>query len=258
MFASQSQAKSFFVDRIAAQARAEGQPLSASEHWMLRFSESDPDFVVDPVRVEQLQAEISDSDYETKIADLLKRAYERDTTADTTATAKYREASEILRQGDHYLLIMIDRAIGSRLGGMAETTPSRVPSGFVERSLETVFGGLLLLLLPIPLLAGVDGVVTLILRGSTRDAWIGLLELLIAVFLVWFCAVAGWRLVTGHRPANGQLMPAWLLYVGAFLGTMMAFSKSTRYGPEYANRDLKILSKSLSESLGRNRSKDRQ
>ena len=67
LFGSQAEAKSFFVDRIVSQASAEGQPLSDNERWMLRFSESDPDFIVDLHRVAQLEAEISDSDYEDKI-----------------------------------------------------------------------------------------------------------------------------------------------------------------------------------------------
>jgi len=46
-FASQRQAKQFFVERIVAQARREGLPLSSDEEWMLSFSESDPEFAVD-------------------------------------------------------------------------------------------------------------------------------------------------------------------------------------------------------------------
>ena len=125
----------------------------------------------------------------------------------------------------------------------------------MERSLEAALGGLLLLLLPIPLLIGVAGGIQ-ISSGKSQGFWVGLLVLSIAALLVWFCAVVGWRLVTGQRN-NGQLMPAWLLYVGAFVGTTVAFRK-TGYGPEYANRDLEQVSKSLDESLGRNRFKDQK
>jgi len=112
LFSSQAEAKSSFVDRIVSQASAESQPLSDNERWMLRFSESDPDFIVDLHRVAQLEAEISDSDYEDKIVGLLERSYQRDASAGTNAQALYREASTTLHQGDHYLLIMIDRALG--------------------------------------------------------------------------------------------------------------------------------------------------
>jgi hypothetical protein len=112
LFRSQAEAKSFFVNRIVGQASAEGQPLSDNERWMLRFSESDPEFILDLHRVAQLDAEISDSDYEDKIVGLLERSYQRDASAGTDAQALYREASATLHQGDHYLLIMIDRALG--------------------------------------------------------------------------------------------------------------------------------------------------
>ena len=102
MFGSQSDAKRFFVDRIVSEAAAELKPLSDSERQMLSFSESDPEFIVDPALVKQLAAEISDEDYETKIAGLLKRAYQRDVALDSAARDKYKEAYAVLNQGDHY------------------------------------------------------------------------------------------------------------------------------------------------------------
>src|SRR6058998_1047088 len=71
MFGSQSHAKRFFVDKIVAEAAAELRPLSDNERQMLSFSQSDPEFVVDPVLVDKLAAEISDEDYEAKVAGLL-------------------------------------------------------------------------------------------------------------------------------------------------------------------------------------------
>jgi len=82
---------------------------------MLSFSESDPEFVVDPALVNKLAAEISDEDYERKIAGLLKRAYQRDLARDSAACDMYREAYAVLNQGDHYLLIMINHALGRQL-----------------------------------------------------------------------------------------------------------------------------------------------
>jgi hypothetical protein len=60
VFTSQGQAKRFFVGRIVTQAARDGRPLSDAEQWMLSFSESDPEFVVDPARVERVQNEITD------------------------------------------------------------------------------------------------------------------------------------------------------------------------------------------------------
>jgi hypothetical protein len=117
VFASQSQAKTFFVDKIVGQARAERHPLSDNERWMLRFSESDPEFQVDLARMSQFEAEISDNDYENKIVGLLQRAYQRDVEADGGAQALYRAASRALHQGDHYLLVMIDQVLGPAARG---------------------------------------------------------------------------------------------------------------------------------------------
>jgi hypothetical protein len=113
LFSSQRAAKAFFIERILAQAEAEGVQLSENERWMLRFSESDPDFAVDSARVGDLEAEVPEEDYERKIAGLVHRAYQADARASGSATAQYREAAAVLHQGDHYLLVMIDRALGS-------------------------------------------------------------------------------------------------------------------------------------------------
>jgi hypothetical protein len=115
VFTSQGQAKRFFVDKIAAQALAEGTPLSDAEQHMLSFSESDPEFAVDPALVEKLEAEISDEEYEAKIAGLIERSWKREVETDGNAGNVYREAFTTLSQGDHYLLIMIERALRRHL-----------------------------------------------------------------------------------------------------------------------------------------------
>ena len=115
MFTSQGQAKRFFVEKVIAQAATEGVPLSDAEQRILSFSESDPEFVVSPGLVEKLQAEISDDAYETKIAGLIEGAWRRDVESDSNAGAVYREALRVLSQGDHYLLVMIDRALRRHL-----------------------------------------------------------------------------------------------------------------------------------------------
>ena len=112
MFTSQGQAKRFFVDRIVAQAATDGKPLSEAERQMLGFSESDPEYVVDPALVDRLASEISDDDYEAKVADLIKRAWKHDVESDPNARETYREALAVLNEGDHYIVIMIDRALG--------------------------------------------------------------------------------------------------------------------------------------------------
>ena len=112
MFATQTEAKLFFVGKVLAQAHAEQMGLSAAEQAMLSWSESDPAFTPDPALVEQLATEISDDDYETKVAGLLERSYQRDLKSDGAARDGYRKAYSMLVQGDHYLLVMIRRALG--------------------------------------------------------------------------------------------------------------------------------------------------
>ena len=115
MFTSQGQAKRFFIDKVIDQARIDGTPLSDAEHDMLSFSESDPEFVVSPALMEKLRTEISDEDYETKISSLLVRSLKRELKTDTKAADVYREAFTVLSQGDHYLLVMVKRALGPQL-----------------------------------------------------------------------------------------------------------------------------------------------
>ncbi len=111
MFATQTQAKQFFADKVIAQAAKEGVPLSENECWMLRFSESDPDFKVDMTRVTALAAEIPDAEYEAKVAGLLKRACASDAASGSDGVAPYKEAYAVLKRGDHYILVMVRQGL---------------------------------------------------------------------------------------------------------------------------------------------------
>ena len=89
--------------------------LTDAEQQMLCWSESAPESTADPDLVDRLAAEISDEDYESKVSSLLETALARDLQSDTHALDDYRRAHALLRQGDHYILVMIDRALGRRL-----------------------------------------------------------------------------------------------------------------------------------------------
>ena len=110
---SQHEAKEFLVAAILAQASREGVELSGCEQWMLRFSEADPEFQVDPERVAEFERETTDQAYEAKVADLIRGAYEHDTRTDSEVRAVYQEARRTLSQGDHYLSVMVDQALGT-------------------------------------------------------------------------------------------------------------------------------------------------
>lgn len=108
----QAQAKKFFVDRVISQATSEGLRLSEAEKRMLSWSESDPFYEPDPQVVEKLESEMSDEEYEAKISGLIKRAYDADIVAIPSSRDRYKEAYRQLKEGDHYILIMIEDAIG--------------------------------------------------------------------------------------------------------------------------------------------------
>ncbi len=115
-FETQTDAKRFIVDRVLEQAKIDGVNLSDVERYNLSWSESDPDFKVDYELAEALKDEISSDEYEAKVAGLIRNAFERDIAADLNTKSLYREAYDKMNKGDHYILIMMKSAIGSKLG----------------------------------------------------------------------------------------------------------------------------------------------
>jgi hypothetical protein len=113
VFDSQSAARQFFIDKIVEQAARDGVPLTNDERQMLRWSESAPDSVADIALAERLAAAISDADYEAKIRDLLRNSVAHDAAQDPGAKDRWSAARQVLSQGDHYILIMIDDALGT-------------------------------------------------------------------------------------------------------------------------------------------------
>jgi len=111
MVQTQSEAKRYFVDKVLRQARSEGVTLSDAERRMLSWSESDPDFNVDPELSDQLSAEMSDQQYESKVTGLLERRFAADAAEDPGSREAWQQAYTVLAQGDHYILIMIDQAV---------------------------------------------------------------------------------------------------------------------------------------------------
>src|SRR6185436_18650528 len=110
-FDTQAAAKRFVVAKVIEQAEREGVSLSAAERHMLSWSESDPDFVPDPTLVEAQEKEIPEAEFEAKIAGLIQRAYDRDAASDGDVRSIYRAARSKLSEGDHYILVMMDRAL---------------------------------------------------------------------------------------------------------------------------------------------------
>ena len=111
----QHDAKSFFIERVITQAQKEGVNLSEAERYMLAWSESDPTFTQNPALTQQFETETTDKTFEDKVISLLKRAFDDDLRRDRASKQTYQDAFRALNQGDHYLLVMIKSALGSKL-----------------------------------------------------------------------------------------------------------------------------------------------
>ena len=112
MVHTHSEAKRFFVEKVLMQARTEGVTLSEVEQQMLWWSETDPEVHLDFELPFRLNAEISDEEYEKKIAGLLGRCFAAESAAASDAEAEWWQAVDVLGQGDHYIHIAVDQAIG--------------------------------------------------------------------------------------------------------------------------------------------------
>jgi hypothetical protein len=114
-FADQCSAKAFFIERLTSQAEKEGIRLSEAERYMLAWSESDPTFAQNPALTRQFENETTDKIFEEKVISLLKRVFDDDLRRDGASKETYQDAYRVLNQGDHYLLVMIKSALGSKL-----------------------------------------------------------------------------------------------------------------------------------------------
>jgi len=104
-------AKQFLISRVIEEAEREDVPLSEIEMKMLYFTEvhlTTPD-------IHEVNAEFErdyDSDkYESKIAAILKNAHNRDSQLDVSRKHRWKDALDALKNEDHYILVMVYRAL---------------------------------------------------------------------------------------------------------------------------------------------------
>ena len=100
-------AKQFLITRISEQAAADGIVLSDIEKRMFLFSEMSPN--TDWEANEQFEKEFDDSEYENKIARLLRQAYASD-KKNPGGERTWEESLETLSKEDFYGLVMVDLA----------------------------------------------------------------------------------------------------------------------------------------------------
>ena len=109
-FTTTHRAKAYLVSRIAEEAIFEQAPLSDAETKMLYYS-VDEKTIADEV-ADQFDGDCTD--YEHRIADLLRRRYKREKSKGEFGEAKsFFEAAALLATEDHYLNVMVqDAALG--------------------------------------------------------------------------------------------------------------------------------------------------
>jgi len=100
-------AKKFLVSRIVQEAARRHVPLSDLEQGMLYFSESYPSLPDMAEIAERFESEYDDEEYEKKIRRLAKSAYQRDSKESPETARLWRQAINVLKREDHYILVMI-------------------------------------------------------------------------------------------------------------------------------------------------------
>jgi hypothetical protein len=117
-----NEAKDFLVQQTAEQAQREGVSLSDLEKRMMYFTESE-DAVENPIALNgEFEAEYDTAEYESKIAGLLGRGYNRLKEENSGAVQTWDEAITELKRGNHYILVMwAERRIAARPWGFWKT-----------------------------------------------------------------------------------------------------------------------------------------
>ncbi len=168
MFSTQAEAKRFLIEKIEARAAMEGSPLADAERRMLSFSNAEPDLMGS--EVVESAGPADDSEFESRIAGLLKRAYDADGERRNASGRLYREAYRKLAEGDHYLLIMAEQVLGR---------PSRSRVARAALFVALVMPGVLALLMAAALAWGLA-------TSSLHSAQQGVSMVGVAVVLVGF------------------------------------------------------------------------
>lgn len=103
-------AKEFLISQVVAEAKREDVPLSEVERKMLYFTETQ-ESLPDIYEVhDQFERECDDTQYERKIAGLLRNARKRERHESADAESRWKNAIADLRKEDHYLLVMVDQS----------------------------------------------------------------------------------------------------------------------------------------------------
>jgi hypothetical protein len=109
-FQSEREAKEFLVSRVVEEAKRENVALSDVERKMLYFSETNwtlPDIASVS---EDFDREYDQAEYEKKITRVIREAAKGDRQESPELYNQWWDAIQLLKKGDHYILVMIDSA----------------------------------------------------------------------------------------------------------------------------------------------------
>lgn len=102
------QAKDFLVQQASEQAALEGVAFSDLEKRMMYFTETDSSCENPAALNEEFEAKYDTEEYETKLSELLRHAYQRLKKEDPEKVRNWDQAIQALRKGDHYILVLWD------------------------------------------------------------------------------------------------------------------------------------------------------
>jgi hypothetical protein len=109
-FATASDAKEFLIGRIADQAQRSGLALSDVERKMLYFSETESTLPEIGEVNAAFERDYDQTQYEKKIVKLVRQLRARQHRDKTGNDVLWNQAVDKLRDGDHYLMVMIEAA----------------------------------------------------------------------------------------------------------------------------------------------------
>ncbi len=114
-FSDDLNAKQFFIDKVSRQAEKSGVSLTEAEKHMLTRAGIEKGSSIDKKIRHQFYTETTHGEFEQKVTSLLKKAYETEVNADMGRKEIYRNAYKVLKQGDHYIQMMIEESIGKKI-----------------------------------------------------------------------------------------------------------------------------------------------
>jgi hypothetical protein len=112
---------------------------------MLAFTETAGGFKFDQALTDRFNASTTEAAYEKKITGLIKNSYKNDIERDDGMRQIYAKAFQVLKRGDHYILIM--------LGNVLEGNSSR---SWVADKLLLIATGIAFLLIPVLVYIQID------------------------------------------------------------------------------------------------------